>query len=303
MWLPRLHHCPASSLALLLLCWSCGTTQSHAHGAYHDLVTELERALLASPDDAALHYKLARAHQENGEWTLTMAEVERVNRLAPGKYETGYLQGQALATGGHWLASKSVLDEFLKSHAEHAGALVQRARVLLRLEKPQEALADFRTALTLTQQATEELYLEAAATLEKCGALEEAVLTLRRGIDQHGSHPGLLVPSLELELKAKHYDEALARVEAMQKTAPRPEPWMARKAQVLTEAGRTDEARTAWSALQIHLLALPNLERGNPQMSVLLAESQKALGLVVSVPVMAPPLSSPPAPLPSSTTP
>eukprot|EP01031_Cornospumella_fuschlensis_P003361 gene3361-4180_t len=136
----------------LLLCLpfsvSClWTTRSHAHGAYHDVVTQITRELEKTPDDAALHFKLACAHQEHGEWTLTMAEVERVERLAPGKFQTAFVQGQALASGGHWQAAKSVLDGFIATEPNHSLALAQRAKVLIKLEQSDAALADYRAAL------------------------------------------------------------------------------------------------------------------------------------------------------------
>ena len=45
----------------------------------------------------------------------------------------------------------------------------------------------------------------------------------------------------------------------------------------LTQAGRADAAKAAWTALRDHLLALPNLERGSHAMSRLLEEAQQAL--------------------------
>ena len=114
-----------------------------AHGAYHDVVNELSALLKQHPEDAAAHFKLACAHQEHRDWSLALVELEQVERLAPGKFETGYVQGQALATGGHILAARPVLDDFIATHPGHAGALAVRARVLLELKETAAALHDF----------------------------------------------------------------------------------------------------------------------------------------------------------------
>jgi tetratricopeptide (TPR) repeat protein len=256
----------------------------HGHGAYHDVVSEISQALERSPEDAALRFKLACAHQEHGEWTLALAELERVDRLAPGVHGTGFVRGQALAAGNHWQAAKGVLDQFLQDHAGHAGALVQRGRVLLKLQKPEEAGKDFEKALGLQSNAPVDWWLDAAQA-------GDAVGTLRRALNAAGSDPQLLSASLDAELKAGSFDEALQRLAELQRTAPRPEPWMARRAEVLQAAGRAAEARAAWTLLRTHLLALPNLERGTPLLAGVFAQTEKALGAASPAPVIAPPKS------------
>lgn len=262
------------------------------HGAYHDVVIEVTKALEQNPDDASLHFKLACAHQEHGEWTSSLVELEQVERLAPGKFETGFVQGQALATGGQWPAAKPVLDEFLKVNPGHAGALAQRARVLVKLDQNTAAIEDFQAALVAAELPNADLFLEAAEALITANQNAQAIQVIRRGLERLGAEPTLLTRSLELELAAKHFDEALVRVEALQKAAPRPEPWMARRAEVLAEAGRSAEAKAAWTSLRDHLLAMPNLQRGTPLLAQLLSQTQRALGEAAPAPVVAPPALS-----------
>ncbi len=282
-----------SSSTRVTMVFFCMASCLLGHGAYHDVVHEITLKLAQTPDDAALRFKLACAHQEHGEWTSSLAELERVERLAAGKFETGFVKGQSLATGGHWLSAKATLDEFLRSHVDHAGALAQRARVLMKLEQKAEALADFQKALVKADNPAAELFLETSSALVKSGELEQAVLVLRRGIERLGFEPALLVPSLDLELAARHFDEALVRAKAMQKTAPRPEPWMLRRAEILQQAGRADDAKAAWRSLRNHLLALPNLERGTPLLAQIFTDTQRALGLAAPAPVIAAPALPP----------
>jgi tetratricopeptide (TPR) repeat protein len=261
---------------------------AHGHGAYHDVIEEVTRKLAATPADAALHFRLACAHQEHGEWKAALIECERVRRLDTTGFDTEYIEGKALAAGGHLEAAKGALDSFLARKPQHAGAHAERGRVLLKLKMPAEAQNDFTAALSLERHAPIDWWLEAAQA-------GKAVEVLRKALLAHADDPQLLTASLEAELKAGNTDEALLRVEAMQRIAPRAEPWMARRAQVLAAAGRGDEARAAWSALHTHLLSLPNLERGTPLLAGVLAETEKALGIAAPAVVVAPPS---PAPIP-----
>ena len=95
--------------------------------------------------------------------------------------------------------------------------------------------------------------------------------------------------ALELELMLGRYDDALARVEVLQKSAPRPEPWIARRASVLAQAGRFNESKAAWQALITHIQALPNLERGSHSMQLLTEQAQQALASLKSLSKTTPP--------------
>ena len=188
------------------------TEDCRGHGAYHDVVTEVTRALEGTPNDAALHFKLACAHQEHGEWKAALIECERVRRLAADRFETDFIEGKALASGGHLEAAKALLDDFLTEQPRHAGAHAERARVLLKLQKPAEAQKDFETALALEKRAPADWWLDAAKTGKAVEVLRQALLAL---VDD----PELLAASLTAELEAQNTDEALQRVDALQKIA------------------------------------------------------------------------------------
>ncbi len=99
--------------------------------------------------------------------------------------------------------------------------------------------------------------------------------------------------ALELEVVLGRYDAALTRVEVLQQTAPRPEPWMAKRASVLAQAGRIRESQAAWQALITHILALPNLERGAHAMQLIAEQAQQALSSLHSLSNNATQLSQP----------
>ena len=264
-----------------------------AHGSYHDVVDALTKEITARPDDAALYVKRATAHVEHEEWQPALIDLEKADRLAPGTLQTDYLRGKALVCGKQFAMAQTVLDAFLQKHPEDAPALTQRAKAANGLGDHATALTDYRKALALNPQAEPGQFQEVAAALHSQHFTLEAVEVLRRGLTQHGDNPAPLMLALDMELAAKDFDAALLRVEAMKKSAPRPEPWMARRAQVLALANRDAEAKAAWTSLRDHLMALPNLERGMPMLSQLLAEAQQALGVATPAPVIAPPLSSP----------
>lgn len=249
-----------------------------AHGAYDEELKRTDEQIAAYPQDGQHWFRRAFLNVLHGEWQTALIDLERADRLEPGKYATDWLRGQALMAGDKFEAAKAVLDEFLTQHPQHGGALMTRARVLMKLEQFETALADFRESLAKTPHPEPDLVIEVAEALVSQKHAEEAADLLDGHLKQNPHSLGLVMKALDLEISLGRVDAALSRVDALQKAAPRPEPWMAKRATVLTQAGRNEDAKAAWLELWEHLQALPNLERGSHAMLIIAEQAQQALG-------------------------
>lgn len=244
-------------------------TNAAAHGTFHDLITTVSDQIKTEPDNAELYVKRSRLCLEHEDWESALVDLERADRLAPGMLESDLIRGEALALAGRWDAALAVLNDLLKAHADQPSALLQRARVLKHLQQDGPCLNDYRLALDKTPHPEPELFQEVAEALMARAMGGEAVAVLQRGLKAFGDIPSLVLKAMEIETAAGQFDAALSRIDAMQKTAPRAEPWMAKRAELLAQAGRHEAARAAWQSLATHLAALPNLERGSHAMSKL----------------------------------
>lgn len=252
-------------------------TLAFGHGALHERIAELEAQLISKPDDAALHFTLADVYQHHGNWAATLHELTIVDRLAPAQFETNLLRGQALAAGGQMVAAKTALDAFLAAHPRHSLGLMARARVVGALGDRQQAAVDFARAVQVAEVPEPDWIAELARFLELAGRREEALRALDEGLGKLGPIPSLQLEAIELEITASRADAAVARIDAMMKSAPRPEPWMAAKASALARCGRIADSRAAWQGLIAHLAQLPPLERGSHAMSRLAEQAHQAL--------------------------
>ena len=253
------------------------------HGGFHQRLAQLAVALEKSPNDPALHFELADVNGQHGDWQMALLNLDRVEELAPGKFPTSLLRGQAWLTGGQPGKAKTALDALLAGQPEHARGRLLRARAAQRLGDAAGSLADYREALRRTPAPDPDLLQETAGALAAGGFPEEAVRVLAAGMEKLGPIPSLVLRAMEVEIATGNFDAALARVEALRKSAPRPEPWMARRASVLAQAGRIEESRAAWQALVTHLEALPNLERGSHAMSKLAEDARHALASLANL--------------------
>lgn len=248
-----------------------------AHGTHGQLMEVVNRKLETAPADANLWYQRGFLNLEHEDAAQALADLQKAESLAPGKLPTLWLKGQALELCGKLQEARSSFDAHLLRFPDHGPGYTSRARILVKLDAQDEALADYRTALAKSPDAEPDLVQEAAVALEANGHQDEAIEVLEGGLKRLGQIPSLTLKALEFEVKAGRYDSALARVETIQKSAPRSEPWMAKRAELLEQAGRPEESRAAWQALIIHLANLPNLERGSHAMGLLAEQARNAL--------------------------
>lgn len=286
---------------VLLITLMLPLSQASGHGAYHDELRRIARELESSPRDRSLILQRAALHLGHEDWQAALVDLERVDRLLPGACATNGLRGQALNLAGQWAAAQAALTEHLEKHPQDGVARFHRGRAFKHLNDLKQAVADYRAAFSLGDGIAkpEQLGEIAEAMVQHDGAAAGAVF-LDQCISRLGADPSLLQQAIALHIEAGQIDVALVHLSALQKLMPRPEPMMARRARILTQAHRDSEAQTAWSALHTRLLALPNLERGIPELTRLLQEAQQALGMSAPAPVIAPPVAAPPAAAPLS---
>lgn len=269
---------------------------AQAHGDYHDVAAEVQKGLEQDPRNADLHFRLAVAAEEHGDWAQALISLEMTERLAPGRPLVPLVQGKALAKAGQWQAAKTALDAFIEAAPDHTIARVERARVLVKLAKPSLALEDFHRAFNLAQKPSPEWYGEVSQLMLAQGQQAQALALLKQGLERAGPDPELLKQTLDQCADQDDVEGALACLEVLQNLSIEPIFWMAEKARLLVRARRPEAAMQAWRDLHNNLMALPSLQRGLPASQALLAETEAALGLSskTTAAVVAPPAAAPP---------
>jgi len=247
------------------------------HGGFHERIDYLTKALEKTPSDPVQRFELANLHAQHGDTELALKNLDRVDALAPGKFPTDLIRGEAYFVARDFAKAKQALDRQIVSHPEATRAWLLRARTEGELGQRSASLSDYREALKRTRSPEPDLVQEVAGALAADGKKEEAAAVLAAGIEKLGRIPSLVLRALDLEIETKNFDAALRRIEQARQDAPRPEPWMARRAIVLAQAGRIEESRAAWKALLAHLDALPKNERTSHSMSALRDEASAAL--------------------------
>ncbi len=159
--------------------------------------------------------------------------------------------------------AKSWLDRYLSAHKDQVEALVTRARLLVKLKQYRAAANDYSAAIKHSSQPKPEYYIERARALTAEGPArrDEALSGIDEGIKRLGHVVTLELFAIDLEVAIRRYDAALARLERIAAQSPRKERWLARRGEILRQAGRTAEAREAFGKALEAIESLPSYHR------------------------------------------
>ncbi len=264
-------------LVLLLALAALLPRTALAHGELLVRIAELSRRIEAATNDLGrLHLERGELYRQDQNWSAAEADYNRAAEL-DATLPVELCRARLLADAGQLEAARARFDAWLARRPEDAPARLDRAGVLLRLGRLDEAVADFRQALQFPGCPRPEQVLETARALSGAKRTDEALSVLDQGLQRLGPLPALQFEALTLELNRKHYEAALRRLDSILVRAHRKEEWLARRGEILAAAGRPAEARTAFHAALEAIRKLPARIQQNPPMLKLKSEIQAAL--------------------------
>lgn len=236
-----------------------------------EIVTLTEK-IRKDPQNAALYRRRGEMHRTVQNWDAAQSDYDQARHLDPKAMDdVDFLKGRVYLEANWPTSAKVALDRFLLRHKDHIEALIARARAHSKLGQRKASSDDYARALQLAPQPQPEFYLERAQTVAAGGDdhLADAVNGLDEGIKKLGPLPTLLLAAIDLEVQQKKFDAALARVDSAAAATPRKETWLARKGDILRQAGRTSEAREAYRAALKALETFPPARRNVPATAAL----------------------------------
>lgn len=232
---------------LLSLIWIASL--SIAHDELSEQVIKVTEKIRQNPRDASLYFERAELYRGDKHWRKAEEDYLRAKKLYPNLAAIDLGLGLLYFDTGRFPESKIDLDRFLAKNPDHAVARITRARVLKIMGKFPGAIDDFTRALKF--QPDPAVYIERARLLMAENKADEALLGLNEGVAKLGPVVTMELYAIELEVQMKRYDDALARVDRIAAQAERKETWLVKRAEILRDASRNEEAKDAYvQALQ-----------------------------------------------------
>jgi tetratricopeptide (TPR) repeat protein len=253
--------------------------QAAAHAELILQIDMVTKEIQQDPQNAELYVRRGHLRREHLEYDEAYADFERAHALMPDLPAIDFFRGRLFLEWGWPLSARACLDRFLARNPKHAEGHTWRARTLLRLNQRLAAVRDLDQAIALSPEPGPDLFVERAQTLSAEGPEHyEAVL---KGLDEGMKKLGPLVTlqlfAIDAELKRGNFDGALTRVDSIAARSPRKETWLARRGEILRQAGRPTEARRAYSDALAALHTLPPTRRNVPAMQELARRIQNEI--------------------------
>lgn len=250
--------------------------------AHEDLLLQIQNVtsqLGRDPKNPDLYLRRGELRRLHQEFDAALTDYERCAQLTNHPVIVDYAKGRLFYEANWTQSARFFLDRFLARQTNHLDALIIRARVLARLGERAAAAADYAAAIRLTKEPHPELFIEHAQVLTTDAGehLNEALASLDAGMKKLGPLVTLQLFAIDLEVRRTNYDGALGRLDQIMTQSPRKETWLARKGEILQQAGRTDEARVAFQAALAAIARLPPTRRQVPAMQELEKRIQEAL--------------------------
>ena len=254
---------------LLLLLAAPWPARAHA-----DLLLQIEEAtrrIEREPQNGELYLRRGELHRAHQDWDAAEADYDRARSLDGQLAVVDLARGKMYLEAGWPLSALVALDRFVAGHTNHSDALVTRARTLVKLGRYGEATRDYNQSIAHAARPQPEIYLERSQALMAGGEahLEEALQGLKEGMRKLGPLVTLQLFAIDVELKQKRVDAALSRLDRVAAQSPRKETWLARRGEILQQAGRAKEASEAYQAALRAMAALPPSRRQVPAIAEL----------------------------------
>ena len=260
-----------------------------AHDSTRDEIETLSTRIRGGEATASDLLRRGELHRLNGEWAAAAADYDRAALLDPASPRVPLCRAALFLAVGSADAAKRTLDRVLGRAPDDADALQLRAQALIALGRPLQAARDLDRMLAHIKRATPDHYLERARTLVRCGEryIGRALEGVDEGIQRLGTIVSLELFAIDLELRRRHFDAALARLDRLAPQLGQAGILLERRGELLAAAGRSDEARAAFAA------ALAEIESLAPQRRSTLAVVEREARLRAAVGVAPAPVDQP----------
>jgi manganese oxidase len=283
-----------SIYALLVVCMNFANFNSilGAEDDVAEVLEALDEQIAKTPNDGGLYLRRSKLRMLSNRFDQALADLDQANRLSP-IAEIDRERAQVYLSAGWFQTGVEHASRHLAAFPEDAQAYLVRARMRLKLGRHAEAGRDFSLSLQHTKDPPIELFLEHAQALTTQDGLylNEALGVLEQGMQRLGPAHALQAAALDVELRQKNYPAALSRIDVLMEATSRKDTWLARRGDVLVQAGKIDEARVAYQRALTAITNLPPVQRNRAATRDL--ESQIKSLLLQSSDRATPPVASP----------
>lgn len=251
-----------------------------AHGDLDIQIAEASSAIAKDPGNPSLYLERGELHRFHHDWKAALEDYAHADLLAPNLPQIELCRASLYFDAEMFKEALQSTDALLKREHHHAVGHALRARVLVRLGRPQDSIGDFNKAIEFGALDQPELHVERARALVAWGPehVDEALQGLEQGLKKLRYVITLQLAALDIERAAGRSEAALLRVTFISEKLIRKETWLSVRGDILHDGGRRREASEAYQQALSALVSLPAFTRSTRSMQELESHIRNRLG-------------------------
>ena len=252
---------------------------AHSHGNLHEQIAKISKQIKAHPDSALLYFKRGQLHHQHGDLQLSLKDLKKTRKLQPDFSEVNYDLAEVLADMSKPKKALSSIQKFITDYPQSMKAYLNRARIYTMFGKHSLATSDYQVAIKLSVQPLPEYYLLLSESLiqGKVADHQAAIKCLQDGKKRLGFIITLQNRMIDIELLRQQYTSALSLIDETLAQLNRKEKWLVKKAEVLAQAGKIQEAIQTYNIALREIKQLPQRHKNAPHTKELLTDIHQSL--------------------------
>lgn len=260
----------------LLAC--LGVAPLHAHGDDQLLIEALTEELTKAPD-ADLFIRRGELYRHHQEWAKAEADFAAAAKLDPALTLVDFFRARVLLESGAPSRALPFIERYQKSAPDEPEGWYLRGEIAHALGRSAAAAAHYADGIRRAASPRPEHFLRRARILAAVTPLDRAAVlaALDEGIARLGPVISLVDYAIELDVDAKNFASALARIDRAMQSFPRRERWLVRRGDLLVKSGRTADAIASYRAALSAIEELPERYRDTVPMEKLAADVRASL--------------------------
>lgn len=254
------------------------STSLGAHPGAEQQLIYLGEKIGVEPDKQVLYIRRGAVYSIEDQFELALADFRQAETLG-NPLAVAFELGALYYRKGDFETARSYFDKRLNATPNHPPSLEYRARVLRDAGEYDAALADLTAYFALVAQPNPGHFVSAAKMLSdqnQAQGITAALAVLDQGMDQLGLTPQLQHYAIELELRRKQTEAAIARLASLEPVLGQSPEWKVRMGELLLAEGETDLAEAQFKAALSLLETLkktPAHQRLNERAAALILKS------------------------------
>lgn len=257
--------------SLLGMCLVVGRLDSLGHGDTHEALKRINEAIAIAPQDASLVYDRAALYEQHGDFELALADLDHVVKLSPTDERCTALRARILCQAGRPGDAKVLQKAFLEKYPKREQVRFEYSRTLVALGEREGAIRELDVLIAAAEHPSPDVVamrLELTESIRESGP-SLALAWLNEFLEKHPL-PVFQEAALRLEIKLGKSAEALRRLDFLAASAPRPETFLLRKAELLQSSGQIALANAAAKQAEQAISRLPDATRNSRAIQTLL---------------------------------